>query len=161
MPTPFSRTGVQYSALKITVRVCMCLCVDCWICSTMRVWSVYMITLVCYLSILTAILVQLLLICVCVCVAQGGGGVHEQHTDEFPACADQITLPTPIPFACLSVNLACCPSFTLLLSLQVNNSAIPQTDASDRLLMTSEAGLVQDSQPLHLCVCSAIRPTAA
>lgn len=55
----------------------MCLCVDCWICSTMRVWSVYMITLVCYLSILTAILVQLLLICVCVCVAQGGGGEHE------------------------------------------------------------------------------------
>lgn len=36
-----------------------------------------MITLVCYLSILTAILVQLLLICVCVCVAQGGGGERE------------------------------------------------------------------------------------
>lgn len=49
-----------------------------------------MITLLCYLSILTAIFV-------CVCGAQGGWGVHEQHTDEFPAYTDQITLPTLYP----------------------------------------------------------------
>lgn len=50
-----------------------------------------MITLLCYLSILTAILV-------CVCVGHRGvGGVHEQHTDEFPAYTDQITLPTLYP----------------------------------------------------------------
>lgn len=45
-------------------------------------------------------------------VQQGGG---RQHTDEFPACPDQITNPALSIFlpARLSVRRACCPAFTL------------------------------------------------
>lgn len=72
-------------------------------------WSVYMITLVCYLCILTGILVLHPCACTCVfvCVAQRGGGVHGKHTDEFPACADQITLPTPFLSLRLSFSQSC------------------------------------------------------
>lgn len=95
----------------------MCLCVDCWICSTMRVWSVYMITLVCYLSILTAILVQLLLICVCVCVLHKGVGLYmssilmsSQHAPiklhyllPFPLLVFQSVWPVAPPLPCCSL----------------------------------------------------------
>lgn len=70
-------------------------------------------------------------VCVCVCVwhAARTGVIRAWHTDEFPACADQITQPAPSLSLCLSFSQSR-PSFTLLPSLQVNNSAIPQSDVS-------------------------------
>lgn len=89
-----------------------------------------MIALVCYLSILTAILVQL--VCVrSVCAAQGGGGVHEQHTDEFPACADQITLPTLF----LSLRLSFSQSRPLPLLYPASHSAGKQLSLFHRVML--------------------------
>lgn len=107
-----------------------------------------MITLVCYLSILPAILVQHVCLCVCLRAAPGGRGVVGllgPYMSSILMSSQHVpiklhNLLSFFPLTCLSVNLACCPSFTLLLSLQVNSAAIPLSDASDqplpKLLMT-------------------------
>lgn len=105
---------------NMLVCVCVCLCMDweCWICGTMRVME----CLHDYISLLFVFpashpFATCTRMCVFVCVAQVG--VHEQHTDEFPACADQITLPTLF----LSLRLSFSQSCLLLLLYPASLSA--------------------------------------
>lgn len=112
-----------------------------------------MIILVCYLSILPAILVQRVCVFARSTRRQGGGGAGGwgeggllgPYMSSILMSSQHVpiklhNLLSFFPLTCLSVNLACCPSFTLLLSLQVNSAAIPLSDASDqplpKLLMT-------------------------
>jgi len=66
--------------------------------------------------------------CVFVHVAQRGEGIRSQHTDEVPACADQITQPT-LSFSVLVFLLVLTVSLLLLYFCAGKQPAIPQCDA--------------------------------
>ncbi len=90
--------------------------------------------------------------CVGMCVSQRRGGGCNVSSMLMSSQHAPIKLHNPLsffPLACLSVNLACWPSFTPHLSLQVNSSTIPQSDASDRLLPQFE--FLMTSAPRLVC----------
>lgn len=110
-------------------------------------------------------------VCICVCsMGVGWGwrvvGVHEQHADEFPACADQITLPALSLFSPLRLSFSQSCRLPLLYSASLSAGKQPAISLSDaatvfEFLMTWEPCLVYRIDIRCTFICTFVRSTAA